>query len=83
MCLPCVVFKRVDRSQMSDVYYGGLAGASLLGLVISMFGALGNMIGLTIVGVSNGIALSYACRRKCDKTSTEGTQDGQDLDDGS
>ena len=66
---------------MSDVYYGALAVASLSGLVISIFGGLGSIIGLTAVGVSNGIAISYACRRRCDKTTKDTSQGEQELTD--
>ena len=51
--------------QMSDTYYGSLAAASLAGIVISIFGPLGNIVGLSIVGISNGLAVSLACKQKC------------------
>lgn len=49
---------------MSDTYYGLLAFISLIGLFISLFGPLGNIVGLAIIGVCNGLGVSMACRQK-------------------
>jgi len=53
---------------MTDVYYGVLAVMSLTGVVISLFGPFGNMVGLSMVGLSNGLAISMACKHKCQHT---------------
>jgi|TARA_B110001450_G_scaffold217113_1_gene210968 hypothetical protein len=37
---------------------------SLIGLFISLSGPLGGIIGLTMIGFSNGLALSLACKQK-------------------
>jgi hypothetical protein len=54
---------------MSDTYYGLLSVASLTGLIVSMFGPLGSIVGLSMIGLSNGLAVSMACKQKCQHTS--------------
>lgn len=49
---------------MSDTYYGLLALISLIGLFVSLSGPLGGVVGLTMIGFSNGLALSLACKQK-------------------
>jgi hypothetical protein len=50
---------------MSDTYYGLLALVSLFGLFISLTGPIGGIVGLTMLGISNGLAVSLACKQKC------------------
>ena len=52
---------------MSEVYYGSLAMCSLIGLVVTLFGPLGSIIGLSMIGLSNGLAVSLSLKKKCRK----------------
>lgn len=58
------VLKFALSGQMSDTYYGLLAFISLIGLFISLSGPLGNIVGLAIIGICNGLAVSMACKQK-------------------
>ena len=52
---------------MTDIYYGLLAVTSLTGVVISMFGPIGSIVGLSMIALSNGITISMACKQKCQR----------------
>ena len=57
---------------MHDTYYGILAGVSLVGLLVSFFGPVGeSQIGLLLSGGSNGLVICISCRRRCSKHSEE------------
>lgn len=54
---------------MHETYYGILAGISLLGLLVSMFGSVGeSQVGLGLAGASNGLSILISCKRKCKHT---------------
>lgn len=50
---------------MDDTKYGILAFISLVGLIISMFGSVSNAVGVGMMVVSNGLAVSIASKKKC------------------
>lgn len=52
---------------MDDTKYGLLAAISLLGMLLSLFGSLSDMIGVGMIVVSNGLAVFVAGRQKCVK----------------
>ena len=62
------VLKFMLSRQMIDTYYGLLALVSLIGLLVSLSGPLGGIVGLTMIGISNGLAISFACKQKCNSS---------------
>lgn len=57
------------QDTMHETYYGILAGISLLGLLVSMFGSVGeSQVGLGLAGASNGLSILISCKRKCKHT---------------
>lgn len=51
---------------MHNSYYGILAGISLVGLLVSFFGPVGeSQVGLLLSGGCNGFAIVISCRQRC------------------